>query len=55
MKLSDLGLPIDRQQHVKDVCECFEAQSLSQVEFTFEQIGRRRKVWTTGNQEIVHS
>lgn len=41
MKLSELELPQDRKDHIKEVCTCFNASALRVVDFTFVEIGRK--------------
>jgi len=42
MKLSELDLPEDRKEFIREVCKCFNAQAVYVVESDFNSIGRKR-------------
>lgn len=44
MKLSDMGFADEREQFIYDVCVCFKAISLTEVDCEFEEFHRLRQL-----------
>ena len=42
MKLSDLGLPKDRENFIREICILYNAQRLQTVDFTFDELRRMK-------------
>lgn len=56
MKLSDTGLPLTRQEEIKEICRIFNVQVCSIVEHTFTDLGRKeKKCVITTSQEVAQS
>lgn len=44
MKLSDMGFSSEREEFIYDVCVCFNALSLVEVDHEFEEFHRLRQL-----------